>query len=512
MSSSLPASSFQFWGLSDFYTTLLTALGVILIGYFIWLFIGIYSQCSKLGHIPGTWQVWFAPFRIPFFAPYLYLGSMGSIPQLAQMMGDAETQTLRISLAQRSIIWVSDPEMLKELLVTKANNFSKPKQIYEVLNPFDKGNNVLTAPHTEEWKKHFKICSPGFSSKNLEYMCKIAVESTDLMFKKWDEKLQQCSQFVLNVGDYSDITLDVLGKAGFGVDFGIFSSNEEGRQLRQTMDIIMRRGMILKRFVRHLPLLYKILSNWSGATQALETCSKILDKIINQRREEVKNRTSSDVDDGKNDILSLLVEANTIENLLTDDELKSNAFILTLAGHETTSTLLQWTTFELSKRPEILKKLQTEVTRVLNGRNPTYDDYNSLEYVNAVIMELAKKDTTLGKYQIPKGSFINAFILNVHKKESIWKNADEFDPERFKDAETRDRVQHDFTWMPFSMGNRKCIGYRFSLLEACMILTKLVQKYDFVLLNDEEKDPVGCSVRVVQRPTNLKVRVSKREH
>lgn len=199
----------------DVYTTLFTTLGVILIGYFIWLAFGIHSELKKLGHIPGTWQVWFSPIKIPFFAPYLYLGSMGSIPELAKTLGDPETQTLRISLAQRSIIWVSDPEMLKELLITKANHFSKPKLIYETFNPFDKGNNVLTAPHTEEWKKHFKICSPGFSSKNLEFMCQISVESTDLMFKKWDEQLsQEGSCFVLNVGDYSDITLDVLGKAG----------------------------------------------------------------------------------------------------------------------------------------------------------------------------------------------------------------------------------------------------------------------------------------------------------
>ena len=122
---------------------------------------------------------------------------------------------------------------------------------------------------------------------------------------------------------------------GFGVDFGIFSSNEKGRQLRQSMDIIMRRGMVLKRFVRNYPFLYQLLSKWSGATQALETCSKILDQIIHQRREQVQQKnqmmeSQNTMDEyERNDILSLLVEANTNENLLTDDELKSNAFILT---------------------------------------------------------------------------------------------------------------------------------------------------------------------------------------
>jgi len=49
--------------------------------------------------------------------------------------------------------------------------------------------------------------------------------------------------------------------------------------------------------------------------------------------------------------------------------------------------LLQWVTYEIGKHPEIQKKLHDEVTRVLNGRDPTSEDYEQLEYVNAVIME-----------------------------------------------------------------------------------------------------------------------------
>ena len=58
-----------------------------------------------------------------------------------------------------------------------------------------------------------------------------------------------------------------------------------------------------------------------------------------------------------------------------------------LAGHETTSTLLQWVSYEISKRPDVVKSLQDEVDRVLNGREPTYADFQSLDYVNGVIME-----------------------------------------------------------------------------------------------------------------------------
>jgi len=50
-------------------------------------------------------------------------------------------------------------------------------------------------------------------------MCEAAIESTDLLIKtKWDKLLKEHKEgFQLDLHDYSEITLDVIGKAGFGV-------------------------------------------------------------------------------------------------------------------------------------------------------------------------------------------------------------------------------------------------------------------------------------------------------
>ena len=37
----------------------------------------IYQQYLKCKQIPGTFQFTFSPFRIPYFAPYLYFGNEG---------------------------------------------------------------------------------------------------------------------------------------------------------------------------------------------------------------------------------------------------------------------------------------------------------------------------------------------------------------------------------------------------------------------------------------------------
>lgn len=48
-------------------------------------------------------------------------------------------------------------------------------------------------------------------------------------------------------------------------------------------------------------------------------------------------------------------------------------------------------------------------------------------------------------------------------------------------------------------------------MEGCIILAKLVQHYDFSLLNDEKVDPVTTRTLSVNRPSpNMKVAITPR--
>lgn len=62
-----------------------------------------------------------------------------------------------------------------------------------------------------------------------------------------------------------------------------------------------------------------------------------------------------------------------------------------LAGHETTANSLSWTLYELSRNPEVQRKLRDEVNAiraVINSRGdsePTVSDLDSMEYMAAVM-------------------------------------------------------------------------------------------------------------------------------
>lgn len=94
-----------------------------------------------------------------------------------------------------------------------------------------------------------------------------------------------------------------------------------------SMDTLILKGIMLRNFVKtRSEFWYNICAWLTGVDKASEYCSQTLDRIINERKAKLKEQTT-DTDD-LSDILSLLVEANTLENLLTNDELKSNAFIM----------------------------------------------------------------------------------------------------------------------------------------------------------------------------------------
>ena len=66
----------------------------------------------------------------------------------------------------------------------------------------------------------------------------------------------------------------------------------------------------------------------------------------------------------------------------------------------------------------------------------------------------------------------------IHRDPEYYPNPDKFDPERFSD-ENKDSIR-PYTYMPFGLGPRNCIGSRFALLEIKSLLFKLLLNFEIV--------------------------------
>ena len=116
------------------------------------------------------------------------------------------------------------------------------------------------------------------------------------------------------------------------------------------------------------------------------------------------------------------------------------------------------------------------------------------------------KGDELGGYHIPPKAAVFLNFYSVHRDEIYWENPLEFNPDRF---EKQPKLG---TYLPFSIGPRKCIGFMFSLIEGCLVLAKILQEYTVHFTPDVDpktyvpKDDMS----VAHRPKDLKLIFKRR--
>lgn len=146
------------------------------------------------------------------------------------------------------------------------------------------------------------------------------------------------------------------------------------------------------------------------------------------------------------------------------------------------------------------------------------ENVKNLDYLNMVIKEVlrlfppimsipvkyAMKDSIIDDWFVPKGSLINVAILGIQHSKEIYGDPEKFRPERWSKEEQAKKKIPSSAWIPFSAGPRVCIGYKFSLLEQLIFLTKLLRKYKIEYLDTREIQEDSNRI-VLQCPEKRKI-------
>ncbi|KAJ6655997.1 hypothetical protein lerEdw1_004582 [Lerista edwardsae] len=184
-------------------------------------------------------------------------------------------------------------------------------------------------------------------------------------------------------------------------------------------------------------------------------------------------------------------ETDKSERIFTDDNTIASVIDLALGGTETTSTTLQWAVLLMMKFPEIQKKAQEEIQKVLGAeRVPAYEDRKRMPYCHALVHEVQRfssilpqmprataVDTIFRGYFIPKGTMVIPSLTSALYDKTQWEAPEQFDPNHFLDAEGN-FVKKD-AFIPFSIGRRSCAGETLAKMEVFLFLVGLLQKFSF---------------------------------
>jgi len=191
-----------------------------------------------------------------------------------------------------------------------------------------------------------------------------------------------------------------------------------------------------------------------------------------------------------------------------------------LAAYHTTAVVMTWTIFELTQHPEIQRKVQQEIDSTLNGALPNFENLDKFPYLMQVIKEsmrvhtpgpfaarILEEDLEIGGYFFESGSTLFYPICAIHKNEMYWDNPDAFDPERFSQQNVK--KMNPLAFCPFGMGPRICPGERLSWMEMRMLLTILLQRFNFELAMPVE-EVQECERFVMMAKNDILVRLTRR--
>lgn len=361
--------------------------------------------------------------------------------------------------------------------------------------------DIAASSYGEYWRQVRSICVLQLLSyKRVQSFRYVREEETTLMVEKIRNLSASSPLSAVNLSDLLiTLTNDVICRVALGRKY---SDKEVGSK---SMQIMKEFGELLGTFdigdfvpwlgwVRHL----------NGLDDKVEKVVKQLDELLegvikeHKDRKNGKDDTDDSIEGRGSDLVDILLEIQR-EKLtgftLELDSVKAIILDMFAAGTDTTYTVMEWAMTELLRHPKILEKLQIEVRQVAQGKPEiTEDDLDKMDYLKAVIKEtlrlhtpiplLVPRESTqhvkvLG-YDIPAGTRVIVNAWAIARDPSLWKQPQEFQPERFLNSAI-DFRGFNFELIPFGAGRRGCPGATFAVAVNELALAKLVHKFDFAL-------------------------------
>lgn len=379
-----------------------------------------------------------------------------------------------------------DPDLMHEVLVTKARSFVKRTTSLELL-----GNGLLTSDG-EFWRRQRRLIQPGFQRESIERYAATIVEEVEGMLARWAWRGQIEAR-----AEMLALTLEVVCRALFGRRF---SGN--GRRLARAV-AALQEGVIRPQFIpRWLPTPHRLLElHWRSVVDA--EVYAIIDAPATPR-----------------DALLFDLKAATDEQgRMSRKQLRDEVVTLFLAGHETTALALTWAIYLVSLHPEVDGALVDEVRAVAGDAPLRVEHVPSLDLTERVLKEAMRlyppvyviprvcaERVKIGSYFIPKGAEIWLWPYFSQHDARYFARPERFDPNRFlPDGE---HAKHPRAYLPFGAGSRACVGRHFAMLEAVIALASIVRRFR---LTPVDGRPLRPHPRITLAPARpLRMRLDRR--
>jgi cytochrome P450 len=369
----------------------------------------------------------------------------------------------------REIVFVMEPDLIRQVLVDQADAFVKAESLRRALQPL-LGDAILTADGAR-WRWQRQAAAPIFRPDQIRSFVPAMIAAAERRRELW---LSRVGQEVNVAQEMMHTTFDIIAETMLSGQGRADVSRVEQAFTDYLNPTSWATALILLRAPRWMPY-----PGRRRAERARDYLRGEVARIVSERRHG---------DQAYPDLITRLLKATDPETgrAMSDRDMVDNVLTFITAGHETTALALTWTFYLLSLHPEIEERVVQEIEAVTQGSALREEHVEALSYTRQVILEAmrlyppapvvvrtATRDVSLGAEVIRAGSPTYIPIYAIQRHRLLWDEPDTFDPDRF--APDAVKARHRYAYLPFGAGPRICIGMSFALSEAVVILATLLR-------------------------------------
>ncbi|ESO89934.1 hypothetical protein LOTGIDRAFT_72583, partial [Lottia gigantea] len=383
----------------------------------------------------------------------------------------------------QTVIVLNDIDVVNEALLKKGSHYSDRVQMFTSMFKFD----IIFGQFGSGWKLRRKLASRAIrlfmSTDNFNHKLEEAVTKTiEAMLKE---------KGAFNPKPYLFYaTLNIIAAMCFGKSYD-FDDPEywELLNLLERNAEVQNENLVLENVFPYFAGIYK--------TKRCRDAEGIMNRFMSYVERHVNEHRAKFVPGEVHDLTDSLLQS---EIELTEEGKDDMAnfkpihvqlivFDVFLAGNDTSRSTLLWMLMFIIGTPGVQQKIHQEIDKVVgHDRYPTTQDRSNLPYLDAVLHESMRLgpvvplgvphstscDTTIGKYDVPKGTFIFINHYALHLNPDHWPEVNKFKPERYLDDDGKMAPKPDY-WLPFSAGRRVCVGEPMAKSELHLVMAGLFQ-------------------------------------
>jgi len=359
--------------------------------------------------------------------------------------------TVRIPVFGDALV-VSDPVLAKQIFTTS------PEVLHNIQPNLSRvlGAGSVFGLEGAAHRQRRKLLTPPFHGKNIKAYETIVEEETHREMAAWPDGVE-----FETLEPMMRITLNIILRTVFGAD------GAELQRLRELLPkwVTLGSRLSLLPSPKGPP---RRFSPWGKLASYRRIYDGLVGTLIAQARQDPNFEDRADV-------LSLFLRSTYDDgSAMTRSEIGDELLALLAAGHETTASTLGWAFERISRHPAVLERLVAEAA----GDDNTYRLATIYEVQrNRTVIDFAGRQVSvpmyeLGEWIIPQGFSILISLQQLHSDSDVYKDPEQFDPQRFIDAKP-----NPYNWVPFGGGTRRCVGAAFAHMEMDIVLRTVLRHF-----------------------------------